>query len=153
MTTPDTTASPPAAASAPSAEIALPIVGMTCASCVNRIDRFLRKADGVAEVSVNLATELATIRYLPDRVGATELAATIAAAGYEVPAAALAAATATGDDAAQQREAADGGDRATEAHAPFLRAAREVSLPPRARGRGGVREADGGVMGDATCGP
>ena len=52
MTTPDTTASPPAAASAPSAEIALPIVGMTCASCVNRIDRFLRKADGVAEVSV-----------------------------------------------------------------------------------------------------
>ena len=105
MTTPDTTASPPAAASAPSAEIALPIVGMTCASCVNRIDRFLRKADGVAEVSVNLATELATIRYLPDRVGATELAATIAAAGYEVPAAALAAATATGDDAAQQRAA------------------------------------------------
>ena len=79
MTTPDTTASPPAAASAPSAEIALPIVGMTCASCVNRIDRFLRKADGVAEVSVNLATELATIRYLPDRVGANELAATIAA--------------------------------------------------------------------------
>ncbi|MFM8629448.1 MAG: cation transporter, partial [Candidatus Limnocylindrus sp.] len=29
---------------------------MTCASCVNRIDRFLRKADGVSEVSVNLAT-------------------------------------------------------------------------------------------------
>ena len=107
MTTPDTTASPPATASAPSAEIALPIVGMTCASCVNRIDRFLRKADGVAEVSVNLATELATIRYLPDRVGATELAATIAAAGYEVPVAALAAATATGDDAAQQRAAAE----------------------------------------------
>ena len=47
------------------AEIALPIVGMTCASCVNRIDRFLRKADGVSEVSVNLATESATIRYLP----------------------------------------------------------------------------------------
>ena len=39
------------------AEIALPITGMTCASCVNRIDRFLRKADGVSEVSVNLATQ------------------------------------------------------------------------------------------------
>ena len=71
------------------AEIALPIVGMTCASCVNRIDRFLRKADGVSEVSVNLATESATIRYLPELTGAAELAQVIANAGYEVPAAAL----------------------------------------------------------------
>jgi Cu+-exporting ATPase len=30
---------------------------MTCASCVNRIERFLGKADGVQEASVNLATE------------------------------------------------------------------------------------------------
>jgi Cu+-exporting ATPase len=71
------------------AEIALPIVGMTCASCVNRIDRFLRKADGVSEVSVNLATESATIRYLPELTGAAELAQVISNAGYEVPAAAL----------------------------------------------------------------
>ena len=71
------------------AEIALPIVGMTCASCVNRIDRFLRKADGVSEVSVNLATESATIRYLPEQTGAAELAQVISNAGYEVPAAAL----------------------------------------------------------------
>ncbi|MFZ9269391.1 MAG: heavy metal translocating P-type ATPase [Candidatus Limnocylindrus sp.] len=72
------------------AEIALPIVGMTCASCVNRIDRFLRKAEGVSEVSVNLATESATIRYLPELTGAAELALVVANAGYEVPAAALA---------------------------------------------------------------
>jgi P-type Cu+ transporter len=71
------------------AEIALPIVGMTCASCVNRIDRFLRKADGVSEVSVNLATESATIRYLPEVTGAAELAQVISNAGYEVPATAL----------------------------------------------------------------
>jgi len=71
------------------AEIALPIVGMTCASCVNRIDRFLRKADGVSEVSVNLATESVTIRYLPELTGAAELAQVISNAGYEVPAAAL----------------------------------------------------------------
>ena len=71
------------------AEIALPIVGMTCASCVNRIDRFLRKADGVSEVSVNLATESATIRYLPELTGAADLARVISNAGYEVPAAAL----------------------------------------------------------------
>ena len=56
------------------AEISLPIAGMTCASCVNRIDRFLRAADGVSEVSVNLATESATIRYLPERTGAADLA-------------------------------------------------------------------------------
>ena len=107
MTTPTPAVTTATLGTVESAEIALPIVGMTCASCVNRIDRFLRKADGVAEVSVNLATELATIRYLPDRVGATELAATIATAGYEVPAAALAAATATGDGAAQQRADAE----------------------------------------------
>ncbi|RLT24275.1 MAG: Cu(2+)-exporting ATPase [Chloroflexi bacterium] len=107
MTTPTPAVTTAALGTVESAEIALPIVGMTCASCVNRIDRFLRKANGVAEVNVNLATELATIRYLPDRVGATELAATIAAAGYEVPPAALAAATATGDGAAQQRADAE----------------------------------------------
>jgi Cu+-exporting ATPase len=76
-------------ASSETAEIALPIVGMTCASCVNRIDRFLRKADGVSEVSVNLATESATIRYLPELTGAADLARVISNAGYEVPAAAL----------------------------------------------------------------
>ena len=74
---------------AETAELALPITGMTCASCVNRIDRFLRAADGVSEVSVNLATESATIRYLPERTGAADLARVIAKAGYEVPAAAL----------------------------------------------------------------
>jgi Cu+-exporting ATPase len=80
---------PTVPAAVETAEIALPITGMTCASCVNRIDRFLRKADGVSEVSVNLATESATIRYLPELTGAADLAKVIANAGYEVPAAAL----------------------------------------------------------------
>ncbi|MBA2719344.1 MAG: heavy metal translocating P-type ATPase [Chloroflexi bacterium] len=65
-------------------EVELPIAGMTCASCVNRIERFLRKSDGVETASVNLATELATIRYLPDQTGRAELARTIEAAGYEL---------------------------------------------------------------------
>jgi Cu+-exporting ATPase len=85
------------------AEIALPIVGMTCASCVNRIDRFLRKADGVSEVSVNLATESATIRYLPELTGAADLAQIISNAGYEVPTAALELAGRAGEG---EREAA-----------------------------------------------
>ncbi len=65
-------------------EIDLPIAGMTCASCVNRIERFLRKSDGVEAASVNLATETATIRYLPTVTGRADLARTIEAAGYEL---------------------------------------------------------------------
>jgi Cu+-exporting ATPase len=68
----------------PSAELALPIEGMTCASCVNRIERFLKKTPGVEEAVVNLATEVATIRYLPDQAGRTELVAAVEAAGYDV---------------------------------------------------------------------
>jgi Cu+-exporting ATPase len=66
------------------AEIQLPIEGMSCASCVNRIERFLNKTPGVAEASVNLATEVATIRYMPEIAGLDELARAIEAAGYEV---------------------------------------------------------------------
>ena len=65
-------------------EVTLPIEGMTCASCVNRIERFLRKTDGVEEASVNLATERATIRFLPTVTGRAELVQAIEAAGYEV---------------------------------------------------------------------
>jgi Cu+-exporting ATPase len=66
------------------AEVSLPIEGMTCASCVNRIERFLKKTPGVEEATVNLATEIATIRYLPDVAGRAELAAAIEAAGYDL---------------------------------------------------------------------
>jgi P-type Cu+ transporter len=70
-------------ASAP-IELSLAIEGMTCASCVNRIERFLRKTDGVADASVNLATERATIRFDPTVAGRTELVKAIEAAGYDV---------------------------------------------------------------------
>ena len=66
------------------AEIELPIAGMTCASCVNRIERFLRRSEGVEAASVNLATETATIRYLPAITGRSDLARTIEAAGYDL---------------------------------------------------------------------
>jgi Cu+-exporting ATPase len=65
---------------------------MTCASCSNRIERFLRKTDGVVEANVNLATEVATIRYLPGAVGRAELVGVIEHAGYEVRPGALEAA-------------------------------------------------------------
>ena len=57
---------------------------MTCASCVNRIERFLRKTPGVEDATVNLATEIATIRYLPDVAGRAELVGAVEAAGYDV---------------------------------------------------------------------
>jgi Cu+-exporting ATPase len=75
---------PVSESAAPVAEIRLPIDGMSCASCVNRIERFLRKTPGVAEANVNLATEVATITYLPEIAGLDELARAIEAAGYEV---------------------------------------------------------------------
>jgi P-type Cu+ transporter len=44
------------------------IMGMTCASCVNWVEKALKKADGVLEASVNLATERAIVAYTPDVV-------------------------------------------------------------------------------------
>ncbi|HEX5826926.1 MAG TPA: heavy metal translocating P-type ATPase [Candidatus Limnocylindrales bacterium] len=72
-------------------EIILPIEGMTCASCVNRIERFLKKTPGVELASVNLATEKATVLVDPAQAGRDELVKAVESAGYEVKAEALAA--------------------------------------------------------------
>jgi Cu+-exporting ATPase len=69
---------------APLAELSLPVVGMTCASCVSRIERFLGRSDGVADAVVNLATERATVRFDPARIDRGGIVAAIEAAGYEV---------------------------------------------------------------------
>jgi P-type Cu+ transporter len=59
----------------------LPITGMTCASCANRIERNLNKLDGVS-ASVNYATETATVDFEPS-VPPDELLAAVEAAGYQ----------------------------------------------------------------------
>ena len=46
----------------------LPIEGMTCAACVNRVSKGLTALDGVDSADVNLATHQATVRYAPARV-------------------------------------------------------------------------------------
>ncbi len=64
--------------------LALPIDGMTCASCVGRVERALRLVPGVAEVSVNLATESALVRFQ----GGVETAGLVKAVedqGYAIP--------------------------------------------------------------------
>ncbi|MCB1445422.1 MAG: copper ion binding protein, partial [Rhizobiaceae bacterium] len=60
----------------------LQVEGMTCASCVGRVEKALRAVPGVLEASVNLATERATIRYAGGDPAA--LAAAIRKVGYEV---------------------------------------------------------------------
>jgi Cu+-exporting ATPase len=62
--------------------VELPITGMTCASCANRIERKLNKLDGVS-ASVNYATEKATVQYDADAVQPEQLIAAVEAAGYQ----------------------------------------------------------------------
>jgi len=63
--------------------VQFPVEGMTCASCVNRIERYLRKIDGVVEANVNLATESASVRFDPALVKLDDLRSAVEAAGYE----------------------------------------------------------------------
>ena len=60
----------------------LAITGMTCASCVRRIERALGKLDGVESATVNLATEKATVHYVPDLVGREDFKRAVEKAGY-----------------------------------------------------------------------
>ena len=62
--------------------IELQVRGMTCASCVGRVERALKAEPGVLEAQVNLATERATVRVLEGTVTSERLAAVIAEAGY-----------------------------------------------------------------------
>ncbi|MCZ6524559.1 MAG: heavy-metal-associated domain-containing protein [Alphaproteobacteria bacterium] len=56
--------------------------GMTCASCVTRVERALAKVPGAGEASVNLATETATVAVDPERAGLADLFAAVERAGY-----------------------------------------------------------------------
>ena len=63
--------------------LALDIGGMTCAACATRVEKSLRKIEGVADAGVNLATEVANVRIAPGAVRVSELIAAVEAAGYE----------------------------------------------------------------------
>ncbi len=66
------------------AQQTLPILGMSCASCVSRVEKALRRPAGVLDVSVNLATEKATVTYVPGQATRDDLVAAVRAAGYDV---------------------------------------------------------------------
>ncbi|WP_119716894.1 heavy metal translocating P-type ATPase [Cognatilysobacter tabacisoli] len=77
----------------------LALSGMSCASCVARIERALAAVPGVVEASVNLATERARVQ-VGDDVDDAALVAAVAAAGY--------AATVAGDAATPSTAQRDG---------------------------------------------
>jgi Cu+-exporting ATPase len=64
--------------------ITLPIGGMSCASCVRRIEQGLQKLDGIASVTINLATEKATVEYDSDIISLADIKAKVVELGYHV---------------------------------------------------------------------
>ena len=65
------------------ARIDIPVAGMTCASCVRRVERALEKKQGVAEASVSFTAEKASLTYDPAVTSPGELVKTIRDAGYD----------------------------------------------------------------------
>jgi Cu+-exporting ATPase len=75
-------AAPVIRAAPPDATLDLGIDGMTCASCVSRVERALNKVPGVLGASVNLATETARVAYLPAEQIEARLRRAVRDAGY-----------------------------------------------------------------------
>jgi len=66
-----------------SGKVVFPIQGMTCASCVNKVEKALSSLKGVVHANVNFATERASVEYILKRCrsGSQEV---VEEAGYQV---------------------------------------------------------------------
>jgi Cu+-exporting ATPase len=64
--------------------VILPIGGMSCASCAARIERNLKKLNGVTDAGVNFGTEKASVEYIPSLVDLQTIKKTITDTGYSV---------------------------------------------------------------------
>lgn len=62
----------------------LKIEGMTCSACSNRVERFVRKMDGVEEANVNFATETLNVVYDENKINQSDIENTVVKAGYGV---------------------------------------------------------------------
>ncbi|TVR72359.1 MAG: copper-translocating P-type ATPase [Sphaerobacteraceae bacterium] len=95
----------PASAAPEPGEITLDVEGMTCASCVRRVERSLSRVDGVSQASVNFATEQATVSYDPASVDINALTAAVEKAGFgaSVPQARESASSAQHAQSAQEQ--------------------------------------------------
>ena len=65
-------------------DVSFHVTGMTCASCVRRVEKALKRVEGVDDASVNLATEKATVVFDPAVVEADSLSAAVEKAGYGI---------------------------------------------------------------------
>jgi P-type Cu+ transporter len=65
-------------------KISLTVEGMTCASCVARVEKAISKFEGISSVNVNLATEKVTMEYDPSVVDLNKLAITVEDIGYKL---------------------------------------------------------------------
>src|SRR5215211_4116614 len=65
-------------------DVTFPVTGMTCASCVNRVEKAIGKVPGIERAAVNLATERATVNYDPRQTTVADIAAAVERAGYGV---------------------------------------------------------------------
>ncbi len=66
-------------------QMTLPVGGMTCASCVQHVERVLSGIEGVGGVSVNLAAAKAGLEYDPERVSLKDMEKAVRSIGYDVP--------------------------------------------------------------------
>lgn len=71
------------ATTAPATTLDLGVAGMTCASCVGRVERALKKVPGVSDAVVNLATESARVTYAPSEQIEAQIRRAVRNAGYE----------------------------------------------------------------------
>ncbi len=65
-------------------KVTLPIQGMSCASCVKKVETALNGLEGVVRANVNFATERATVQYVPGAVSLEDFRRAVKKAGYEV---------------------------------------------------------------------
>ena len=108
----------------------LDIGGMTCASCVSRVEKALIRIEGVQAAAVNLATEVATVTYDPVRVTTPELTAAVGRAGYTAtPRNPDAASRPTGPGAGPVPDVGSDPDREHEKELAGLKRAWQVTLP------------------------
>ncbi len=84
----------------------LKITGMTCASCVNTVEKALRAVPGVSTASVNLVTELATITFDPDNATRDQLVDAVKRAGYGADVVRVSGPATPSDDADRHLETA-----------------------------------------------
>lgn len=107
----------------------LDIGGMTCASCVRRVEKALTRVTGVSSARVNLAAETATVSYDAGIIDVNDLAAAVTDAGYKgsprrhIEQSPSGSGSSTGHDAEP-----DASEKARHAHLADLRRKWQVSL-------------------------